>query len=73
MEREVLEALDLINRVTSTFSGTRQDHINIQEALGVLQDFVKKHTQCDNSEEDDTSEDGVGDQEPQDPESSAAE
>lgn len=55
------EALDLLNRVTSTFSGTRQDHVQIQVALQVLQDFLRLNqddgytgndTDTNNSEED---------------------
>lgn len=30
------EALELVDRVVSDFRGTRQDHINLQQAMSVL-------------------------------------
>lgn len=63
------EALDLINRVTSTFSGTRQDHVQIQDALQVLEHFIQaKHVDreqpengpTDTAPKPDNSEESIG-------------
>lgn len=38
--QEAQEAFELIERVTATFQGTRQDHINIQAALETLKSLL---------------------------------
>lgn len=52
------EALDLINKVTSTFSGTRQDHVQIQMALETLEGLVRSTelNRKDDSKEEDQAE-----------------
>lgn len=42
------EALSVIDQATAAFHGTRQDHMNIQAAMGVLNQLVlEADTNCD--------------------------
>ena len=38
------EALDLLDRVSSTFNGNRVDHVDIQNAVLVLRNFITTST-----------------------------
>ena len=39
---EIKEAFGVVDRVCAAFTGNRQDHINITEALRVVNDFINK-------------------------------
>lgn len=38
-------AVDLLDKVVANYQGTRQDHLQIQEAVLVLRSLVSEHTQ----------------------------
>lgn len=42
-EKDAGQALELIDRVTSNFQGTRQDHALIQQSLEVLRGITKAY------------------------------
>lgn len=48
---DIKQALELLDKASSMFAGTRQDHVNIQNAVKIINDFIKKDSENEKQEQ----------------------